>query len=139
MRETFRLWEPISVRWSDMDAMGHVNNATYFTYFEAVRLRFFEAIDLWHLGDNPKDGPALVSATCNFRKQVHYPAELEVGAVVSRIGTKSFTFDHLVVLKGTEDVVADGQTVAAWVDYTTGSAIPVPERLRAAIETFQTR
>lgn len=139
MRDRFRLWEPIEVRWSDMDAMGHVNNATYFTYFEAARLRYFETVGLWTMGGGPKEGPALVSATANFRAQVHYPASLEVGARVARIGSKSFTFEHAIVRKGSDEIVADGQTVTAWVDYGAGKAIPVPDALREAIARLEGR
>jgi acyl-CoA thioester hydrolase len=136
MRETYPLWVPIQVRWSDMDAMGHVNNAKYFTYLESARLQFFETVKLWECRADDKHGPALVSATCNFRQQVHFPAELEVGTRVARIGSKSFEFTHAIVYKGTEDVVADGVSIGAWVDYNIGKAIPLPDKLKANLENY---
>ena len=41
LRSDFRFWHALAIRWADIDSMGHVNNATYFTYFEAVRIEFF--------------------------------------------------------------------------------------------------
>lgn len=91
MRELFRHWQTVPVRWGDMDSFGHVNNARFFTYCESARISWFEAVELDRHREDERQGPAAVSATCNFRRQVHYPATLEVGARATRIGGKSFT------------------------------------------------
>jgi acyl-CoA thioester hydrolase len=133
VREQFQYWVPISVRWGDMDAYGHVNNAMYFTYCESARIVYFDRIDMYHLRTAERHAPALVAANLNFREQVMYPAELEVSARATRIGARSFTLDVIIVRKGTADVVADGSSVLAWVDYGTGKSIPLPESLKARI------
>ena len=122
------------VAWGDMDAFGHVNNAKYFTYCESARIRYFEelGIDMRREGEDPK-GPAVVSATCNFRRQVHHPASLEVGARITHIGRTSFTIEYLIVRLDDGEIVADGTSIAVWVDYSEGKAIPVPEGLREKI------
>ena len=130
MRDAYRLWIPIDVRWGDMDAFGHVNNACYFTYCESARIAYFERVGLEQCKEEPEHGPAVVSATCNFRAQVHHPAALEVGARATRLGRTSFLLEYLILRRGTEDVVADGNSVVVWVDYAAGSSLPVPETLR---------
>jgi acyl-CoA thioester hydrolase len=137
MREQFKHWERISVRWGDMDAIGHVNNAKYFTYCESVRISYFEAIELWRFREHDRQGPALVSATCNFRQQVHYPAELDVGARTSEIRNRSFTLEYEIYRRDSGELVADGSSVVAWVDYEANKAIPIPDELRAAIRRFE--
>lgn len=132
-RDQYELWIPIDVRWGDMDAFGHVNNARYFTYCESARIAYFAAVDLETVKEEPKHGPALVTATCNFRQQVHHPASLDVGARVSRIGRTSFGLDYLILLRGTDQVVADGTSVVVWIDYGAGQPIPVPEELKRRI------
>ena len=77
MREDFRHWLPLEVRWGDMDAYGHVNNAKYFTYCESARMSYFDAVRLDEFRGAESHGPAVVTATCNFRRQVHHPASLE--------------------------------------------------------------
>jgi acyl-CoA thioester hydrolase len=67
--------EPIAVRWGDMDSMGHVNNAKYFTYCESARMSYFAAIRLPDHREVPTQGPALAAATLNFRRQIRYPAD----------------------------------------------------------------
>lgn len=137
MRSRFRHWETVAVRWGDMDAMGHVNNAKYFTYCESARMGYFQAIRLDQHRENEQQGPALVSATCNFKRQLRYPAELEVGARVSDVRNRSFTFEYVLYLKGTEELVADGTSVVAWVDYRREEAVPLPWGLRRAIREFE--
>lgn len=133
MRDDYRLWLPIDVRWGDMDAFGHVNNAKYFTYCESARIAYFDRIDLDACKEAPEHGPAVVTATCNFRQQVHHPAELDVGARVTKVGRTSFTIEYVILRRGTEEVVADGSSVAVWVDYGAGKSIPVPDELKRRI------
>jgi acyl-CoA thioester hydrolase len=137
MREQFKHWTMITVRWGDMDAIGHVNNATYFTYSESARISYFNALKMWDCREHDRQGPALVSATLNFRQQVHYPAELDIGTRVSDIRSRSFTLVHEMYRRGTEELVADGSSVVAWVDYELNRAIPIPDDLRAAFRRFE--
>jgi len=136
-RSDYKLLVPITVRWGDMDAYGHVNNAVFSTYFETARMKFFESVDIFERRENERHAPAIVSVTLNFRQQVHYPANLEAGIRCIKVGTKSFTLEHQLFRAGTDSVVADGTSVIAWVDYAAGAAIPIPTQLRAALESTQ--
>jgi acyl-CoA thioester hydrolase len=137
MREHFKHWHAVTVRWGDMDAMGHVNNATYFTYCESARISYFDAVRMWEHRAHDREGPALVSATLNFRQQVHYPAELEVGLRARELGNRSFTLAYEIYRRGTDELVAEGGSVVAWVDYEAGKSIPLPDGLRAAIRQLE--
>lgn len=132
-RDDFHVWITVDVRWGDMDAFGHVNNARYFTYCESARIRYFEELALEGLRERASHGPAVVTATCNFQRQVHYPATLDVGVRVSAIGRSSFTFDYVILRHGGDEVVADGSSVTVWVDYEAGKSIPLPAALKARI------
>jgi acyl-CoA thioester hydrolase len=129
--------EPISVRWGDMDSMGHVNNAQYFTYCESARMSYFAAVRMVEHREDERHGPALAAADLNFRQQVRYPAELEVATRVTEIGRSSFKMEYELLHRGTDDRVADGVGVIVWVDYATGKSIPLPESLKAEIRRFE--
>lgn len=133
LRDTFRLLHPIDVRWGDMDSFGHVNNACYFTYCESARIAWFDAIELERFKEAPHHGPALVTATCNFLRQVHYPAALEVGVRATQVGSKSFTLEYAILRRDNGEKVADGSSVVVWVDYQEGRSILLPEPLRDRI------
>jgi acyl-CoA thioester hydrolase len=129
--------ERVTVRWGDMDAMGHVNNAQYFTYCESARMSYFAAIRMDEHREHPRQGPALAAANLNFRRQVHYPAELEVLTHVPEIGRSSFRMEYEIVHRGSGERVADGSGVIVWVDYETGKSSPLPEGLREAIRRYE--
>mgnify|MGYP001293353125 FL=1 len=66
----------LSIRWGDMDAMGHVNNTVYFRYMETVRIEWMRAV-----GCDPDpqgQGPVIVNAFCNFYRQLEYPGDVRV-------------------------------------------------------------
>lgn len=129
--------EPISVRWGDMDSMGHVNNAKYFTYCESARMSYFAAVRMLDHRESEKQGPALAAAHLNFRRQVRYPAELDVHTRVSEIGRSSFRMEYEILDRGTAERVADGHGVIVWVDYATGRSNPIPDSLREAIRQYE--
>jgi acyl-CoA thioester hydrolase len=71
----------LSIRWGDMDAMGHVNNTVYFRYLETVRIEWMRKV-----GANPDpagQGPVILNAFCNFYKQLEYPGDVRVKIYVS--------------------------------------------------------
>jgi acyl-CoA thioester hydrolase len=135
--EKARHVEPITVRWGDMDSMGHVNNAQYFTYCESARMSYFAAVRMLDHREDERHGPALAAATLNFRRQVRYPAELEVATRVSEIGRSSFKMEYEIFHRGTGERVADGTGVIVWTDYGTGRSAPLPESLKAEIRRFE--
>ncbi len=135
-REKFKVWEPILIRWGDMDAFGHVNNARFFTFCESARIRYFDTIDLDGFRPDPGLGPVVVSATCNFLQQVHYPAELEAGTRAIDIGRSSFTLEYGIFRRDSEVKVADGSSVVVWIDYKAGKAVRLPEELKSTIQAF---
>lgn len=124
----------LEVRWGDMDALGHVNNTRYFVYCESARMAFFEAIDLDSFCATPTVGVSLVTASCTFKQQLHYPAQLEVDVRCSRVGGKSFTLTYTLRRRGEAAHVATGESVVVWTDYATSKALPLPDGLRALLE-----
>ncbi len=88
-RETFRWWTDERVRFNDLDALGHVNNNIYGVYFETGRVGFMTGVGL---RNGPID-PALVIVRLeiDFRAELHYPARLDIGVSVMKLGTTSIT------------------------------------------------
>ena len=121
-----------------MDAVGHLNNAVYFTYCESARIEYFDQIDVGRFTE-ATEGPTLAHAELDFRRQVRHPAVLDVGARVSEVRTRSFRMDYAVYYEATDTLVADGTSVVVWTDYRAGRAIEIPERVRDAIEVLEGR
>lgn len=123
----------IPVQWGEMDALGHVNNARFFTWFESARIALFERIGV--MGGMAEGlGPILATTTCDFLRPVLYPATLRVGVRVSKIGETSIAMDYEVAdSEGEAPAYARGTSVAVLVDYRTMQKTRVPDPVREAI------
>jgi acyl-CoA thioester hydrolase len=138
-RDQFTFWKSVEVRWGDMDAVGHVNNTVYFTYLESARVELLGEIGARSRQRNDGQGPALVSTSCDFKKQVVYPATIDVGVRVEEIGNRSFRMSYGLFLRGADELVATATSVNAWVDYAVGRAVEIPDDLRAALAAYQNK
>jgi len=123
----------IPVRWADLDANKHVNNAAYFTYFEQARIVWLESLNAQ---DTPEGhGPVIVQTSCEFLRPISYPETLDVrvyGGVPRR--TSFPTFYEIVASERPEVKYANGQAVMVWVDRKSGKSHPLPEFLRKLLE-----
>jgi acyl-CoA thioesterase FadM len=134
-REDFVYWMEVDVRWGDMDSQRHVNNAVYLPIANLLEWSF--SASLASVGKAGADSaPALVSTTCNFRKQVTYPSKLDVGVSVVRIGNRSFTMNYGLFLHETDELVADASSVNAWIDYDEGKSVQLSDEMKAALAQY---
>src|SRR5436190_13183577 len=118
----------LTVRFRDCDAMGHVNHAVYFTYFEQCRLTFWREV----AGTpSPHTRVIIARAECDYRAPAYFGDELEVRLRVGDIGRSSFTLEYAIVDVGTDRQMAIGKTVMVSYDYERGKSTPLPESTRA--------
>lgn len=121
------------VRWGDMDAMGHVNNAQYFRYLETAR------IDWMHgMGLNPDpagQGPVIVNAFCNFYQQLAYPDEVLLKMFVSDPARTTFeTWATMERVTQPGVICAAGGGTVIWVDFPRQKAAALPDWIRSAVK-----
>lgn len=121
---------PLQLRWSDLDAFNHVNNARYLTFLEEARIRWFDSIGEAWVTD--EFAPVVVSVQLNYRQPIPYPADVEIDLYVEKIGTSSTTIAHRIVSADGKTLYNDGNVVAVWIDRRTGKARPLPESVRKA-------
>lgn len=120
----------LPLRWRDLDAYGHVNNAQFLTFIEEARIRWFSSLGgPWR---HAEAEPVLAAANVNFRRQMLYPAELRVVLTAGRIGYSSLTLEHSIVNTVSAELYSDGNSVVVWVSPKTGRPVPLPEVVRKA-------
>jgi acyl-CoA thioester hydrolase len=95
--ETFNAWTRITVRYNDLDPLGHVNNAAMAIYLEQARCELITPMLKAH---NRHLDMVLASTELDYRKELHYPGLVEVGTMATRMGTKSFVLAHGVFQDG---------------------------------------
>ena len=131
----FKFSTHIEVRFRDLDALGHVNNAVYLTYFEVARLHYWKKLFGKEAFD--RHGFVVVRAECNYRSPAQAGEVLEVFARVSEMKRSSFIFEYQIVEPQTARIVADGSTVQACFDPKEKRAKPIPQDLRDTILQFE--
>ena len=122
---------PVPLRWSDLDAFNHVNNARYLTFIEQARIEWFESLEEpWITQDA---APVIASATLHFRRPIEYPASIFVELFCEKLGNSSVTVGHRIVA-GDGTLHCDGSVVAVWIDRATGRPTALPAGIRSASE-----
>jgi acyl-CoA thioester hydrolase len=134
---TFRCSIRIPVRFGDMDALGHVNNAKYLTYFEEARMKYWTSLFPLDANNVASLGIILAEATVRFRSPAHAGDLLEVFVRVSHLGTKSFVMEYRIENAATRALVADGSTVQVMYDYAKERTTPMPDDVRKKIMEFE--
>lgn len=123
---------PMELRWRDLDAFNHVNNANFMTYLEEARIRWFESTGKAWITDDYI--PLLAAVQMNYRLPIPYPSEVYVELFTERLGNTSITIGHRIV-DADDRPHADGHCVIVWIDRHSGRPIPLPEPVRAAAES----
>ncbi|WP_372825022.1 acyl-CoA thioesterase, partial [Polaromonas sp.] len=113
-KQVFEMRMPI--RWGDMDAMGHVNNASYFRYLETARIDWMYSIGC--VPDPKGEGPVIVNAFCNFYKQLEYPGDVLIRMYASDPGRTTFeTWGTMERVDQPGVIYAAGGATTIWVDF----------------------
>jgi acyl-CoA thioester hydrolase len=132
-RAGYRHFLPIATRWMDNDSYGHVNNVTYYSYFDtAVNEHLIRCGGL-----DIRYGSAIgyaVETSCRFAKPLSFPETVDVGLRVARLGTSSVTYEIAIFRRADDEPAASGRFVHVWVDRATERPVPIPPRIRAALE-----
>jgi acyl-CoA thioester hydrolase len=121
------------IRWGDMDAMGHVNNTSYFRYMEIIRLEWLRSMGM-QLDGRTVEGLVIVNAFCTFHRQFEYPGDILAKMYVSDPGRTSF--ESWTTMTRTEEpdaVYSSGGATIVWADYSKQKSVPLPEWVRRAV------
>ena len=131
----FRVVTPLTPRFRDTDAMGHLNNAVYMTYFEMARTAWWTA--LTGDPDYQKVPFILAHTTIDFRSPAFVHETLLVGIRIARLGNRSFECAYRVAEEKADRLVCDGRSVQVIFDYAKGESFPLPEELKAKMRAFE--
>jgi acyl-CoA thioester hydrolase len=122
----------IPIRWGDMDAMGHLNNGTYFRYLETVRIDWMH-----HIGcvpDPQGEGPVIVNAFCNFYQQLVYPGDVLMKMYTSDPGRTTFeTWGTMERADNPGVICAAGGATTIWVNFPNQKAVELPQWMRELV------
>jgi acyl-CoA thioester hydrolase len=133
-RGDFVHWSSATTRWADMDGFGHMNNARYFELIDtAIDVHLQETVG--GIADDPDTIGVFAEASCRFFQEISYPAPIDLGVVVDRVGRSSIVY-RVGLFQGDEDAAAEGRIVVVYVDNTDPArpATALPDPIRSAAE-----
>ena len=125
------------MHWGDQDALGHVNNIIYMRWAETSRIQYLTETGAWDGSPIKTSGPILAAISCDFRLPLTFPDTVYAGASVVGLGNSSFRMIHRIVSGRHGAIAADLDSTLVWLDDSAGKPVPLPLRLRAAIEKFE--
>ena len=128
----------VPTRWMDNDVYGHVNNALYYAFFDTAINEYLIAEG----GLDIREGDAIgfaVETHCRFLRSLAFPDVLEVGLRVGNLGRSSVRYELAIFTRGEELAAAEGYFVHVFVGRATKRPVPIPPRLREALERLAVR
>ena len=135
-RDRYPHFLSIQTRWSDNDIYGHVNNVTYYSYFDTVVNCFLIDQGSLDIETDSVIGMA-VETMCKFNKPLAYPEVLEAGLRVGKLGNSSVRYEIGIFQEGAAEAAAMGHFVHVFVDRATGKPAPIPDAIRSALERIK--
>ena len=123
------------LRFSDNDAVGHVNNAVYATLFEAGRTELMDAAGLFERGGTLAG--VIVRLEIDFKHEMCWPGDVVIESAIARFGGKSVHIHQRVRFGGR--IVADGLAILALIDRETRKAVPLGPDVRARFAPWTLR
>ena len=132
-RAGYKVFYPITTRWSDNDIYGHVNNVIYYSYFDTAANRYLIEEGGLDISDASIVG-YVVNSGCEYHAPITYPESVVAGVRVDRLGNSSVQYGIAIFKEGEELAAAHGHFVHVFVERAENKAVPIPDNLRTALE-----
>jgi acyl-CoA thioester hydrolase len=135
-RRAYPVWRGIGTRWADNDAYGHVNNVVYYAWFDTVVNGWLIEQGLLDLEAGDPIG-LVVETGCRYAAPLSYPAPVEIGLAVERLGTSSVTYRLGVFARGSADAAAEGCFTHVYVGRDSRRPVALPAAWREKLEAIR--
>ena len=132
-RENYKVFYPITTRWSDNDIYGHVNNVTYYSYFDTAANQYLIEEGGMDISDGRVVG-YVVNSGCDYHSPITYPERIEAGLRVDKLGNSSVQYGIAIFREGENHPAAHGHFVHVFVERAMNRSVPIPEALRVALK-----
>jgi acyl-CoA thioester hydrolase len=132
-RKHYFWWTEIASRWADCDAYGHVNNATYYSWFDTALTTLAIERGILRAPDQVSIG-LCVSSECQFLAAVGFPETVDVGIRLGRLGTSSITYELAIFGKGADEASAVCKFTHVYVDAQTRAKVTLTNEQKRAVE-----
>ena len=126
-------FSPISTRWMDNDIYGHVNNVTYYSYFDTVANDYLMRKGGLDIQTAEVVG-FVVASSCQYNSPIAFPDKIEAGFRVNKLGNRSVEYGVAIFREGDETAAACGTFTHVFVNRKSNLAVAIPDTIRTALE-----
>ncbi len=133
----FRFFYPVQIRYADLDAQWHVNNAHFLTILEQARLSYIRQLGLWDGKSFLDLGVIIADIHIAYKAPIALEDEIQVALRISHIGNKSMTMENEILNTKDRSLKAQAEVVLVTYDFHSKMTIPVPESWRKKIMGFE--
>ena len=134
-RDQFKFFLDIQTRWADNDIYGHVNNVTYYSYFDTAANALLIQKTGFDIHQSQSIG-LVVDSACSFFQELSFPEIIQVGVAIGKIGNTSLRYELAIFKQGQEQASAQGHFVHVFVDRETRKTVPLTESVREVLDKF---
>jgi len=134
-RDQFKFFLDIQTRWADNDIYGHVNNVTYYSYFDTAANALLIQKTGFDIHQSQSIG-LVVDSACSFFQELSFPEIIQVGVAIGKIGNTSLRYELAIFKQGQEQASAQGHFVHVFVDRETRKTVPISEPTHDVLEKF---
>jgi acyl-CoA thioester hydrolase len=135
-RSRYRRFVPITTRWMDNDAYGHLNNVVYLSLFDTAVNSVLVDAGLLDIAGGEVIG-LVVETRCNFFASLAFPEPIEAGLAISHVGSSSLRFEIGIFAAGAAETAARGHFVHVYVDRRSRRPVALPAGLLALAKELQ--
>lgn len=133
--QKFHFSVPIKIRYCETDMLGHVNNVSYFMYFEQGRIEYFENLELADTLFGEQAVSVVADLECQYLAQLYLKDPLILHVRVANIGRSSIDVEYAIVVN--QQLKAAGRGAIVLIDTESGKSTSIPEFAREKISSFE--
>ncbi|TJY42280.1 acyl-CoA thioesterase [Cohnella pontilimi] len=135
--DKFHFSIPIKVRYVETDMSGHVNNVSYFIYFEQGRVEYMENLGVAGVLFNEENVVVVADLECQYLQQIYLKDSLHLRVRVAKLGRSSYDLEYAIVDQSTGQPKAVGRGAMVYIDKKSGKSAPLPDVVREKITAFE--
>lgn len=132
-RQHYAFFMSINTRWMDNDHYGHVNNVTYYSYFDTIVNSFLIERAKLNIHEDKIVG-FVVASSCDYYTPISFPERVEAALRINKLGNKSVEYGVAIFKEDQSRACASGSFTHVFVDRDSGRSTSIPSQIRTVLE-----
>ena len=131
-RGTYAYFQKMTTRWMDNDSYRHMNNTTYYSFFDTIVNQYLIENGVLDIEKSPVIG-LVAETTCRYFKSIGFPSKINVGLRVGHLGNSSIRYEIGLFKDDEDEASAQGHFVHVYVDRESGRPTAIPDKMKSVV------